>query len=144
MYSKKFIVNWSDIDALQHMRHSAYYDYATQTRLMFMNENGFGMDWYKEHMIFPVLLREECIFKKEVRHHENITIDMRLLKMASDGSRWSIMHRMFKENEMESAQLIIDAGWIDVNTRKLTLPPLSLIQLFSKVEKCENFELVKR
>jgi acyl-CoA thioester hydrolase len=143
MYFKEFEVRWADIDALQHLRHTAYNDYATQTRLRFMADHGFGMDWCREHKIFPVLLREETVFQREVRYQEYIRIDMRLLKMRSDGSRWTVVHRLFKPNEVEAARITVDAGWIDAESRKLIHPPLSLIQLFSKLEKCEGFELTR-
>ncbi len=144
MYSKTFTIRWADLDANIHMRHSAYNDYAAQTRLLFMADNGFGMDWYKEHNVFPVLLREETIFLKEINGNENITIDARLLKMTTDGSRWSIMNRFIKEDGKLAARLTVDGAWMDIILRKLKTPPESLLQLFNKLEKCEEFVWVEK
>ncbi len=135
MFTKKFTIRWADLDANIHMRHSAYNDYAAQTRLLFMAENGFGMDWFKEHNVYPILFREETIFLKEIRGNETITIDATLLKMTDDGSRWSIMNRFFKEDGTLAAKLTVDGAWMDVVIRKLKQPPLELLLLFNELPK---------
>ncbi|MFN9595821.1 MAG: thioesterase family protein, partial [Bacteroidota bacterium] len=71
------------------MRHSAYNDYAAQTLLLFMAERGFGMQWFAQHQVSPIILREETVFLKEIAGNETISIDVRLLRMSKDGSRWS-------------------------------------------------------
>jgi acyl-CoA thioester hydrolase len=144
MYSKSFTIRWADLDANIHMRHSAYNDYATQTRLLFMSENGHGMDWFKKHNVFPVLFREETVYAKEINGNETITIDARLLKFSEDGSRWSIMNRFFKEDGVLAAQLTVDGAWMDIVARKLKTPPDSLFRLFNQMEKCEQFEWIQK
>ncbi len=135
MFTKKFTIRWADLDANIHMRHSAYNDYAAQTRLLFMAENGFGMDWFKEHNVYHILFREETVFLKEIRGNETITIDATLLKMTDDGSRWTIMNRFFKEDGTLAANLTVDGAWMDVVIRKLKLPPRELLLLFNELPK---------
>ena len=132
-YKKTFTIRWADMDANVHMRHSAYNDYAAQTRLLFMSKNGFGMDWYKDHNVYPVLFREETVFLKEIHGNETITIDAKLVKMNDDGSRWTIMNQFFKEDGTLAAKLTVDGAWMDIIKRKLTVPPASLIDLFNKI-----------
>lgn len=143
-YQKKYTIRWADLDANVHMRHSAYNDYAAQTRLMFMAEKGFGMVWFKEHLVSPILLREETTFLKEVHGNECISIDVRLLRMSHDGSRWSFMNRFFKESGVLAAKLVVDGAWIDLQKRKLTAPPAELLKLFDLVEKCEEFQWIEK
>ncbi len=143
-YHKKYTIRWADLDANVHMRHSAYNDYAAQTRLLFMAENGFGMTWLREHMVSPILLREETVFLKEIHGNETISIDVRLLAMSPDGSRWSFMNRFFKESGALAAKLIVDGAWIDLQKRKLSVPPTELLSLFDLVEKCEEFHWVEK
>lgn len=144
MYSKQFTIRWADLDANVHMRHSAYNDYAAQTRLMFMAERGFGMDWFKIHKVSPVILREETVFLKEISGNETITIDIQLTNMSRDGARWSFMNRFFKENGTLSARLVVDGAWIDLEKRKLTAPPAELLQLFEVVDKSEDFRWIEK
>lgn len=135
MFSRNFTIMWADLDANIHMRHSAYNDYAAQTRLLFMAEHGFGMEWFKEHNVYPVLFREETIFLKEIRGNETITIDAILIKMTDDGSRWSIMNRFYKQDGTMAAKLTVDGAWMDIVIRKLKLPPEELLLLFNKLPK---------
>ena len=134
MYSKTYTIRWADLDANIHMRHSAYNDYAAQTRLLFMAENGFGMEWFKEHNVFPILFREETVFLKEIKGNENIRIDAVLLKMSEDGSRWSIQNTFYKEDGTIAAKLTVDGAWMDIIIRKLKSPPESLLQLFNTLQ----------
>src|SRR4030095_2463211 len=129
MYTQNFRIRWADLDANIHMRHSAYNDYAAQTRLLFMTEHGFGMDWFRKHNVFPVLFREETIFHKEIQGSENITIDVILVKMNEDGSRWTITNRFYKENGILAATLTVDGAWMDIVSRKLKIPPPELLEL---------------
>ena len=135
MYSKNYTIRWADLDANIHMRHSAYNDYAAQTRLLFMAENGFGMEWFKEHNVFPVLFREETIFLKEIQGNETIRIDAMLLKMNADGSRWSIMNHFYKADGTLAAKLTVDGAWMDIIVRKLKPPPVELLTLFNMLDK---------
>ena len=135
MYSKNYIIRWADLDANVHMRHSAYNDYAAQTRLLFMAENGFGMEWFREHNVFPVLFREETIFLKEIHGNENISVDVVLVKITEDGSRWTIRNHFYKEDGTLAAKLTVDGAWMDIIIRKLKIPPPSLIDLFQKLTK---------
>ena len=136
-FYKEFTVRWADLDANIHMRHSAYNDYAAQTRLLFMAEEGFGMDWFKENNVYPILFREETIFLKEVGGNEKIKVDAVLLSMREDGSRWSIMNRFYKEDGTLAARLTVDGAWLDLKIRKLKTPPASLVKLFEGLEKVE-------
>ena len=144
MYKKNYTVRWADMDANIHMRHSAYNDYAAQTRLMFMADNGFGMDWFREHNVYPILFREETVFMKEIKGNENFSIDVSLHRMSNDGSRWSIVNRFFREDGALAAKLTVDGAWMDLIKRKLTIPPTELMELFNKLDKTDDFEWVIR
>ena len=133
MFSKVYTVRWADLDANIHMRHSAYNDYAAQTRLLFMAENGFGMDWFQKHNVFPILFREETIFLKEIHGNENIRIDVILVKMNEDGSRWTIQNNFYKQDGTPAAKLTVDGAWMDIIKRKLKAPPSEITALFNSL-----------
>jgi acyl-CoA thioester hydrolase len=88
----------------------------------------------------PILFREECLFKKEIRDGDKITIDLTLLKARKDYSRWSIRHRVMKNEDTISAILTVDGAWIDTVKRKLTLPPPIAEKVFSEMPVDENFQ----
>lgn len=141
-YSQTYQIRWADLDPNIHMRHSAYNDYAAQARLQFMTEHGFGMDWFKEHKVFPLLFREETVFMREVLGNETITVEVLIQKMTSDGSRWTMQNRFYKPDGTLAARLIVDGAWIHPETRKLRVPPPELLHLFDHLDKTEDFELL--
>lgn len=143
-YTKSFTVRWADMDANVHMRHSAYNDYAAHTRLMFLSENGYGMEWFKVHNVYPVLLREETVFLREIKGNEVISVDVMVQRMTEDGSRWSIVNRFFKQDGTLAARITVDGAWMDLVTRKLKAPPAEVLQFFVNVERTDDFEWIVR
>jgi acyl-CoA thioester hydrolase len=90
----------------------------------------------------PILFREECIFKKEIRLGDTITIDLQLLKAREDQGRWSIQHKIVKNGGVVAAVITVDGAWIDVLQRKLTVPPESVKQVFEGMPRSEQFEWI--
>lgn len=142
MYFKEYTIRWADLDANVHMRHSAYNDYAAQTRLLFMAENGMGMEWFRKHLVSPILFREETIFLKEIAGNETIRIDVTLLKMTEDGAKWTLQNNFYKADGTLAAKLTVDGAWLNIATRKLNTPPAELLSLFHKLEKSADFKII--
>jgi len=141
-YSQSYRIRWADLDPNVHMRHSAYYDYAAQTRLHFLTEHGFGMEWFKKHDVYPILFREETVFLREFGGSELLTVDVWLQKINADATRWTMVNCFLKEDGTKAAKLTVDGSWISLSTRKLTQPPTDLIQLMSAVDKTADFEFI--
>jgi acyl-CoA thioester hydrolase len=141
-FIKTIDVRWADLDPNYHVRHSVYYDYGAYCRICFFNENGITSPFLAEHQIGPILFREECIFRKELRLGDTVTIDLQLLKAKSDYSRWSIQHVIRRNNDF-AATLTLDGAWIDTIKRKLTTPPGLALETFEKMPRMEKFEWLK-
>jgi acyl-CoA thioester hydrolase len=141
-FIKAIDVRWADLDPNYHVRHSVYYDYGAYCRICFFNENGITSPFLAEHQIGPILFREECIFRKELRLGDAVTIDLQLLKAKSDYSRWSIQHIIRRNNDL-AATLTLDGAWIDTIKRKLTNPPGLAHETFDKMPRMEKFEWLK-
>jgi len=139
-YIKPVEVRWSDLDPNFHMRHSVYYDYGAFMRITFLDEHGLTPAVLTKNHVGPVIFREECVFKKEIRFGDKITVDIQLLKSRPDQSRWSIQHRIMKNDNEIAAVLTVDGAWIDVLQRKLTAPPEVIKNVFEQMPKAENFE----
>lgn len=135
-------LRWSDIDANRHLRHSAYYDFGAAVRVKFLSEQGVTSEKLEELGVGPVLFREEAIFKREVKFEDQITIDMQLLKCTPDYGRWSIRHQIVKADGTLAAIINIDAAWIDLVKRKLTLPPEFILHSFESIPKSPDFQFI--
>ena len=138
-YVKPIEIRWSDLDPNFHLRHSVYYDYGAFLRISFLEDHGLTVSYMAQHHFGPILFREECVFRKEIRLGDKVSIDMQLLKTREDHSRWSIQHRILKNNEEVAAILTVEGAWIDVLKRKLTAPPDTAKHVFDKMPRSEQF-----
>jgi len=141
-YSKPIQMRWSDIDANNHLRHSAYYDFGAFLRIQFMAEKGIDMKWMQENHIGPIIFREECVFKRELHMADEITINVEAVKATQEFDRWTLRHEIVKKDGTVAAILTLDGAWMDTAKRKLAIPPDNLRQVFDAFPKAQNFEWV--
>jgi acyl-CoA thioester hydrolase len=133
-------IRWSDLDPNFHLRHSVYYDWGAFCRVEFLNEYGLTADVMQQLRFGPILFREECVFRKEIRSGDVVTINLKLIRARKDFSRWSIQHHITKNESVLSAVLTVDGAWMNVVERKLASPPEKVFEVFDKMPKDEKFE----
>lgn len=139
-FNRELQVRWSDLDANFHLRHSVYYDWGAFCRIEYLNELGFTSPVMQQHHLGPIIFREECIFRREIRLEDKVNIDMKLVKAKRDFSRWTVRHEIVKNNDVLSAILTVDIAWIDTQKRKLTGLPADIIQTLSGMPVSEDFQ----
>jgi acyl-CoA thioester hydrolase len=125
---------WAEMDPNGHMRHSAYADFAADQRVVLLSRWGFDVARFAQLRIGPILFREETKYLKEVNIGEEITVDGKLGSVAPDGSRWTIVHTIYKSDGRVAATVTVDGAWIDLDRRKLTVPPAELVEAFATME----------
>lgn len=139
-YSKTYEIIWANIDANRHLRHTAYNDYAAQVRVSFFKDFGFSVEKLARLMIGPILFSEHTKFMREVGMNDSITVDIRVASMRKDASRWKIVHQVFRSDGILSAVITVEGAWMDLNTRKLTIPPPEILGMIDSMPKTEDFE----
>ena len=137
-----FEIRWSDLDPNFHLRHSVYYDFGAFSRITVLAANGLTPEAMKQHNIGPILFREECVFKKEIRFGDKVSINIKLDKLKKDFTRWTMVHEIFKNNNQLAAVITIDGAWIDTQKRKLTSPPPFFNTAFELIPKTDTFQLL--
>jgi acyl-CoA thioester hydrolase len=143
-YRKKIEIIWADMDPNQHMRHTCYSQYAAHARISFFDEQGYSLTKLANMGLAAVLLREQSSYQREVYLHEKIEITVELIKSTKDFSRYSIIQNIYKENQKLAAKVIIDGTWIDIKSRKITLPFEEVIEnVISKIPVHKDFEWVE-
>ena len=138
-YKKAIEIRWSDLDPNLHVRHSAYYDFGAYCRICFLTENGLTTTLMLEHKLGPVLLREECVFRREISFGDVVTINVTLKTITPDYKRWTMVHEIYKNDKVLSAIITVDGAWIDTERRKLTTPPSFASETFDKIPKTIDF-----
>jgi acyl-CoA thioester hydrolase len=132
-------VLWSQIDANQHMRHTAYADFAAQARLTMMESLGLKPSTLYKFKIGPVLFREELIYLREIGLNEHIKVTCEVTRSRPDGSRWSIRHDLYRGDGVKAAVITADGAWIDMEKRKLIILPAEVSDLFMKAPRSSDY-----
>lgn len=141
-FTRKFKIIWADLDPNRHMRHTAYNDYAAQVRLEFFASYGADMSRLSELGIGPILFREDTRFFREVHMNETIEVSFELSKVRKDGYKWSIRHAIYKETGELACTIDTDGAWLDLNLRKVTIPPAEIQQMMLDAPKTDDFEYI--
>lgn len=133
-------VRWSDLDPNFHLRHSVYYDWGAFCRVEFLNEHGLTADVMMQMQFGPILFREECVFRREIKSGDSVSINLQVTKSRKDFSRWSIRHQITKNENILCAELNVDGAWMNLQQRKLMSPPEKVLEVFDQMPKAEKFE----
>jgi len=137
-----FTSRWADFDPNNHMRHSAYNDYAAEARVRMFNEYGLSLIEFNKLNIGPVLFREETNFRKEIRLSEDISVEVFLKGMSENGERFKFFHKIFKQDGRLAAEVEIYGAWLDLKERKLTDPPSIILNTLKDIERTADFEII--
>ena len=140
LFSLPVQVRWADLDPNFHLRHSVYYDWGAMCRVEFLNKYGLTAQLMQQLHFGPIIFREECVFRKEVRLGDSVTIDLSLLTAKRDYSRWTIQHHITKGESELSAIVTIDGAWLDTSKRKLIVPPKQAVDVFSQMPVSASFQ----
>ena len=125
-YSLTYHVRWAEMDPNGHLRHSAYADFAADQRVALLARLGFDLKKFAELRLGPILFREETKFLKEIHLGEAIRVEGVLTSLSEDGSRWTIVHTIYKADGRVAATVTVDGAWLDLALRKLRQPPPEL------------------
>lgn len=141
-FFKEIQIRWSDLDPNVHLRHSVYYDWGALSRIEFLHEHKLTTGLMQQLHIGPILFKEECVFKKEIRLDDKVIISLQLLKAKRDYSRWSIQHIISKNDGVVSAILTVDGAWLNTEERKLAIPPPQVSDVFSQMPRGKDFQWI--
>lgn len=138
-YSKKLEIRWADLDPNFHVLHSKYYDFGAYCRMAFLTEHGLTPAMMVENNIGPIIFREECIFKREIRFGDELEVYLKLSKCNEDSSRWSMVHELWINGNTLAALITIDGAWLDTTIRKLAKPPEVCKLGLNQIPKTDDF-----
>ncbi len=143
-FSKIFEPIWADMDPNQHMRHTAYNNYAAQVRVDFFHSIGMGYEEMETRRLGAVLLREDTHFVREIRLGDKIRIDLEISGLSADGRFWNLTHHIYKNEDKLSAVIYIEGGWIHMDKRKIIAPPEEILKKLQALPRSNDFrEIVK-
>ncbi|WKK65571.1 acyl-CoA thioesterase [Lutimonas zeaxanthinifaciens] len=142
-FSFEFPTRWADFDPNNHMRHSAYNDYAAEARVRLFRASGLSLDKLNRLNVGPVLFQEHTNFLKEIGIGQTIKVEVLLKGCSESGERFKFLHRIYREDGKLSAEIEIYAAWLDLKKRKLTLPPEEILKVLDTMTKTSDFESIQ-
>jgi acyl-CoA thioester hydrolase len=140
-FSQPIALRWADLDPNGHVRHSVYYDWGAMVRVAYLEQRGVGPAWMAQNRIGPVLFREEAKFLRELRFGDQLTMDVRIAAASSDGRKWRMRHRIFRDADL-AATIEVDGAWLDLRARKIVIPPDEIVRAFAGVSRTEDFAVL--
>jgi acyl-CoA thioester hydrolase len=142
MYSKRLYAGWGDMDFNAHMSNTAYLNKCGDVRMMLFAENGFPISELARLKIGPVAMRDELEYVKEVKLMQELIVTAALAGLSDDGSRWAIRHELMRTDDKLCARVTSTGGWLDLNARKLIVPPEDLLAVTKMLSRTEDFSIL--
>jgi acyl-CoA thioester hydrolase len=116
-------------------------DLAVDVRMFFFAENGFSVTEFQRQRFGPVIFRDEIEYFKEMYLLDKIRITFQLAGMSEDISRFKLRNEFFREDGKLAARLETKGGWLDLDKRKLIVPPKELADAMKSLARTEIFEI---
>lgn len=139
MFSRDFIAGWSDMDFNAHMRNTAYLDRAADVRLAFFAEHGFPASEFARLRLGPVVMKDEVEYFREVGLLEPFSVAFELAGLSADGSRFILRNTALRADGKRLARVTSTGGWLDLEARKLVVPPPALLEVLRQVDRAPDY-----
>jgi acyl-CoA thioester hydrolase len=121
------------------MANSSYLDHASNTRMLFFNQNGFTMSRFASEKFGPLIVRDELLYHKELRLMEDFRVDFEAAGLSQDGVRFRVRNTFRNSANDISAVVTSDGVWFDLERRKPRIPPRDLDNLMRALQRTNDF-----
>ena len=139
VFSRDYHAQWGDMDFNQHMANSAFLDYASNTRMLFLESQGVTVDTLMERQIGPVTIEDTITYRREIRMLERFTVDYRVVAHRPDFRRARIRN-VISTDAGECATVETTVVWVDLAERRPIRPPADICAAFAALARTDDFE----
>jgi acyl-CoA thioester hydrolase len=133
---------WGEIDSNGHMRNVAYLDISASSRMEFFNANGYTLAEFFGAGLGPVVLKDELVYKHEVRLGEDLTVTNELAGISEDNTRFIFRNQFIKANGKLACKISSLVAFFDITTRKTIAPPENLMRAILSLPRSEDFSTI--
>lgn len=142
VFERMFVAGWGDMDVNAHMGNTAYLDKAADVRMMFLAEHGFPADALLRRRLGPVVMKDEVTYFREVRLMESLRVTYQAAGLSADSSRFRVRNEFWRHDGQLAARLTSTGGWLDLDARRLVVPPEELRAAFARLARTEDYEVL--
>lgn len=144
MYTKKFIIRWADLDANGHLAHSSYQKITADARLSLFYEKGTSITEVLKKGIGSVIFYEQIFYFKEFLYAEEAYVNVEVIGLSEKCDFFKFEHRIYKKDGTHAYTSEVLGSWIDLNIRKLILPPIEIVEILRNIEKGKKFQTLTK
>ena len=144
MFSKRFEIRWSDVDANGHLANSAYTNFMSHARMSFFAEHGFSMRTIQKNGLGPVVFYEHMYYFKESFLGTPIDVTIEVSGLSEDGMFFAFDHDFYNDKGQHLAHCKMLGAWIDLKTRTLTGLPQELLDLSHVFPKSQQYKILTK
>jgi acyl-CoA thioester hydrolase len=139
-FRQNFRVGWGDLDGNHHMANRAFLDRAADTRVLFFAHHGFSVSRFASERIGPVILRDELVYRKELRLLDEFSVDLELFGLSLDGTRIELGNTFRTGEDVVAAVVRSEGVWFDLDKRRPRVPPADLDAVQRRMPRTEGFK----
>jgi len=138
-FEKSFEVNWASLDSIGHMANTAYLDVCVDCRFAYFESQGFPPAEFFRNRVGPVVRRDEVEYFRELRMLQRFTVSLSLAGVSPDASRFRLRNEIRREDGEVAARVTSQGGWLDLDKRRLVVPPEALARAVLALERTDDF-----
>jgi len=138
-FVQRFRVGWSDLDGNAHMGNASYLGYASDTRMHYFTEHGFTMARFASEKFGPVVVRDELVYRRELRLMDEFAVDFESVGISDDGSRFRVRNTFRNASEDVAASVTSEGVWFDLERRRPRIPPSEIDTLMRALRRAKDF-----
>jgi acyl-CoA thioester hydrolase len=125
-FSIRIEVRGYELDALGHVNHAVYHQYAEVGRTKAFAAAGVDWDALTERRTAPVLLTTTVNFRRELRAEDEV--DVTCVAKFGDGKTFTLEQMITKADGTLSAEVYCVLGMMDLAARKLHADPRAVLE----------------
>jgi acyl-CoA thioester hydrolase len=81
-------------------------------------------------------------YLREVHLLEELTVTLELDGMSENGSRFRLANDFYKADGKPCARLRTEGGWLDLQARRLILPPADVLEALGRLTRTADFAVL--
>jgi acyl-CoA thioester hydrolase len=140
LFIHKLTASWADMDYNSHMANTAYLNRAVDARMAFFTSKGLPLAEMMRLRVSWVVMKDEQEYRREIFWMEEFSITVGLAGLAHDCSRFKIRNDFFRADGQLAAKVTSTGGFLNLDTRKLVIPPQELVTIYQTMPKTEDYE----
>ena len=141
-FERTLVAGWGDMDFNSHMRNTAYLDKAADVRLSYLAEQGFPSEELHRQRFGPVIMKDEIAYFREVRLMDALRVTYLCAGLSDDASRFRVRNEFWRPDGRLAALLTSTGGWMDLNSRKIIVPPEPMRVAIRALTRTDDFEVL--